>query len=101
MNYLVERGVFVMGKIEHDDVYYFAVRIATAIADLKSSHVFFLMQKAFGEIDWKEAEEILESITTKCNCKNCKTVKRDVMTMFNKLKEVKGKTNRVKRAKKT
>ena len=62
----------------HDIAFYqFALRLATAIDELKSSHAYFIMQKAFGEIAWHEVEEILQPIM-KCNCVKCKKIKAEV-----------------------
>jgi len=43
----------------------FAKRLATAIDDLKSSHCYFIMQQAYGEISWEEVQKILDIILKK------------------------------------
>lgn len=44
-------------------VNHFANRVAKVMADLKSSHVYFVLQQAFGEdLGWHEAEEILNKV---------------------------------------
>ncbi len=65
-----------------EPIYNFALRIAAAMDDLKSSHIFFVIQKAFGEIEWEEAEEILRGILTHCHCGNCEAVKSQVRDRF-------------------
>lgn len=40
----------------------FANKIAKAMKEISSSHVYFIIQQAFGEIDWGEAEKILENV---------------------------------------
>jgi hypothetical protein len=41
----------------------FAVKIAKVMDDLKSSHVYFVMQQAFGEEKaWEDCQEILDEI---------------------------------------
>jgi hypothetical protein len=40
----------------------FAGKIAKAMKELSSSHVYFIIQQAYGPIDWSEAEEILQKI---------------------------------------
>ncbi len=68
-----------LNKTTHNDISYtFALRIATAIDDLKSSHAYFIIQKAFGEIDWEEAQEILNTIINHCKCKDCKKIIKEV-----------------------
>ena len=63
---------------KHDLVYDFALRLAVAIDDVKSSHVFFVMQKAFGEaLDWRDVEKKLGEIIALCKCGSCKnTIKK-------------------------
>ena len=70
-------------KYAHDAMEYdFALRMATAIDDLRSSHSFFVMQKAFGEIEWSRVEEILTGIITKCDCQKCEDIKKEVIRRF-------------------
>jgi hypothetical protein len=74
-------------KIEchNDALYNFALRIATAMDDLKSSHVYFVVQKAFGEaLDWSEAEGIFKTIMNQCDCKECKKVKNAIKKRFDR-----------------
>ena len=40
----------------------FGKRMAQAILELKSSHAYFILQMACGEIFWEEAEEILKKV---------------------------------------
>jgi len=40
----------------------FGYKIAKVMNDLKSSHVFFIIQTAYGEIFWDEAQEILNEV---------------------------------------
>lgn len=40
----------------------FGKRIAKVMMELKSSHAYFIIQLACGEISWEEAEEILNKI---------------------------------------
>ena len=50
---------------EIEGVYDFANKLAKTILDLKSSHVFFLMQQAFGdETEWSDVEDMLNNIIT-------------------------------------
>jgi hypothetical protein len=58
------------------------LRIAAAMDDLKSSHAYFIIQKAYGEIDWNDAQKILDSVLADCNCKSCKKVKSEVSKRF-------------------
>lgn len=67
----------------HDEIYNFALRMAIAIDDLKSSHAYFIVQKAFGEISWENVEELTSTIINKCSCKDCKKVKKEVINRFN------------------
>lgn len=43
----------------------FAYRLASAIDELKSSHSYFVMQQAYGEIGWDICERILDKILRK------------------------------------
>ncbi len=50
-----------------DPVYDFALKIAQAMKDVRSSHVFFLAQQAFGdEMEWQDVEDLLNSIIALC-----------------------------------
>ncbi len=40
----------------------FSKEIAKVMLDLKSSHVYFIIQQAFGDIGWEDAEDILQSV---------------------------------------
>lgn len=40
----------------------FGKRIAQVMLELKSSHAYFIIQMACGEIFWEEAEEILNKV---------------------------------------
>jgi cystathionine beta-lyase family protein involved in aluminum resistance len=52
-------------------VYEFAIKVAKAMNEIKSSNVYFIMQQAYGEIDWSEVEgiftSVLENTTTNPN----------------------------------
>jgi hypothetical protein len=61
----------------------FALRLAAAIMDLKSSHAYFIFQKAYGEISWEEVEEICNEVINTCTCKKCKKTLKEVREMFN------------------
>lgn len=46
---------------------YFANKVATAMRDIGSSHVFFILQQAFdddyqGDINWIDVEKLLSEI---------------------------------------
>lgn len=57
----------------------FAFRVAVAMDDLKSSHVYFVLQKAFGErLDWSEAEKLMQTIIDECRCLKCKRLEKAV-----------------------
>jgi len=44
----------------------FAIKIAKVIKELKSSHCYFILQMAYGEeLDWSDAEELLDKIIDK------------------------------------
>lgn len=48
------------------DVAEFAGKVARVMKDLSSSHVFFILQQAFGEeLDWVGAEDLLCNIISK------------------------------------
>ena len=67
-------------KLKHTDdpFYIFALRMATAMEDIKSSHVYFIAQKAMGEdLSWDEVEIRLKQIMA-CDCKQCKKIKNEV-----------------------
>lgn len=40
----------------------FGKKIAKAMDDIGSSHVFFLVQQAYGEIDYSEVQQIFEAV---------------------------------------
>ena len=40
----------------------FAVKVASAMNELRSSQVFFILQQAWGDIDWEEAQDILNTV---------------------------------------
>ena len=77
-----------MGKIKDKHPTYaetqeFALRVAVAIMTLKSSHAYFIMQKAFGEIGWETVEELCNRVIGECSCKFCKIIKKEVSTRWN------------------
>lgn len=45
-----------------DDAKQFGKKIAKVMDDLKSSHVYFIIQQAYGGIAWEEAQEILDNV---------------------------------------
>ena len=49
-------------QVSDDPVVDFAGRVARTMKDLSSSHVYFVMQQAFGEIDWRDCEKILTEV---------------------------------------
>lgn len=49
-------------KDTDNPIYEFAVRVAKAMNEIKSSNVYFIMQQAYGEIDWSEVEGIFSII---------------------------------------
>ncbi len=54
-----------------DPVYDFAFKIAKAMKDSASSHVFFLAQQAFGdEMEWEDVDAILDNIITLCTIRS-------------------------------
>ena len=54
-----------------DPVYDFALKIARTMKDIRSSHVFFLAQQAFGdEMEWKDVETMLDNIITLCTIRS-------------------------------
>jgi hypothetical protein len=40
----------------------FAKKVAKVMLDLKSSHIYFILQEAYGEISWEACESILEKV---------------------------------------
>lgn len=40
----------------------FAKKLAKAMKTIASSNVYFIMQQAYGEIDWKDCESIWEAV---------------------------------------
>jgi len=54
----------------------FAKRVAKTMLDLSSSHVFFVLQQAYQEMDWAEAKGILERVVREVEanvleCRGC------------------------------
>lgn len=50
-------------KPANDLFFDFAVKVSKTMLDLSSSHVYFILQQAFGdELDWDEASEMLEHL---------------------------------------
>jgi len=43
----------------------FGAKLAKAMAEIQSSHVYFIMQQAYGEIDYLECEQIWKAVLTK------------------------------------
>lgn len=57
----------------------FALRVAVAMDDLKSSHVYFVLQKAYGEgLDWSDAQKTMDGVIALCDCSKCRKIKRQV-----------------------
>ena len=68
---------------KHPPNYDFALRVAAAIDDLKSSHVYFVMQKAFGEtLDWSDVQKKLNEVIESCKCRTCMKTIRQVRRNF-------------------
>lgn len=40
----------------------FGTKIAKAMKDISSSHVYFIVQQAYGDLDWKEVVEIFDNV---------------------------------------
>ena len=40
----------------------FANKVAKVMDELRSSHVFFILQQAYGDMDWEEAQGILNTV---------------------------------------
>lgn len=40
----------------------FAGKVSRAMKKLSSSHVYFVMQQAYGDIDWSEVERIFDQV---------------------------------------
>lgn len=40
----------------------FAEKVGKVMDDLRSSHVFFILQQAYGDMDWEEAQAILDKV---------------------------------------
>ncbi len=69
---------------KHNHIHNFALRLATAMNDLKSSHAYFIVQKAFGEdLAWHDVEEIFKGIMSHCSCKKCRAIIKEVEKRFN------------------
>lgn len=49
-------------KKKLDNATQFGKKIAKVMDDLKSSHIFFVIQQAYGDIAWYEAQEILDKV---------------------------------------
>lgn len=87
-HYLLQRKLTEKALAERDElkerlkgnegVYEFANKLAQTMLDLKSSHVFFLMQQAFGdETEWSDVEDILNNIITLTAIKKACEVKEN------------------------
>ena len=49
-------------KDTDNPIYEFATKVAKAMNEIKSSNVYFIMQQAYGEIDWSEVEGIFSMV---------------------------------------
>lgn len=50
-------------SVAEAEVLEFASKIAKVMKDISSSHVYFILQQAYGEeLDWGEAEQILDRV---------------------------------------
>jgi len=49
-------------KKKLDSATQFGKKIAKVMDNLKSSHVYFIIQMAYGDISWDEAQEILDKV---------------------------------------
>ncbi len=47
---------------EYKTLFQFAEKVAIAMDDIKSSHVFFILQQAFGDEDWGGSQDILDTV---------------------------------------
>jgi len=47
---------------EYETLFQFAENVAMAMDKLKSSHVFFIIQQAFGDEDWRGSQDILDTV---------------------------------------
>ena len=45
----------------------FANKVARAMDELRSSHVFFILQQAFGDTEWEEAQDMLNTVIKQTN----------------------------------
>lgn len=52
-------------KKKLDSAKQFGIKIANVMDDLKSSHIYFVIQQAYGDIAWDEAQEILDNVLNK------------------------------------
>lgn len=59
---LYDLSISIMEQLENAPIYEFALKVAKAMKEVASSNVYFIMQQAFGEIDWNECEGIWEEI---------------------------------------
>lgn len=51
-----------MKKKKIDNAKQFGKKIAKVMDDLKSSHIYFVIQQAYGDISWEEAQDILDNV---------------------------------------
>lgn len=52
------------GAIKNDnkEALEFAGKIARAMKELKSSHVYFIFQQGYGNVDWRDVEKTLDKV---------------------------------------
>ena len=51
------------GEMRIIDTKDFAVKVATVMRELSSSHVYFILQQAYGDdLDWTEASLLLDNV---------------------------------------
>jgi len=51
-----------LGRAKLREIIEFAEKVARAMDNLRSSHVFFVLQQAYGGMEWEEAQAILNRV---------------------------------------
>lgn len=74
-------------KITQNDLMaYFAYKLAKALKDISSSHVYFILQQSFGEdLAWSEVDSMCKNIIKIGD--NKKILEKDTEAIEHKLKE--------------
>lgn len=71
---------------QNDLMVYFSYKLAKVIKEISSSHVYFVMQQAFGEdLEWAEVESMCKNIIKIGDSK--KILEKDTESIEHKLKE--------------